>query len=163
MKSLLIIVILLAFACNNDKKNEATKIETADTLPATPSRDAAPVHLDTTPPLNGTWELNLISPIGPKVNFTELYPGKIPFIRINADSLVVSGNTGCNNFNGKIKIDKKNISFNEPLAMTRMMCPGNGETVFVETLRKVNTWTITDDSTLHLIMGDIALMRFKRK
>jgi len=44
-----------------------------------------------------------------------------------------------------------------------MACPGEGETVFVETLKKINSWSVTNDTTLNLIEGDIALMRFTKR
>ena len=45
-----------------------------------------------------------------------------------------------------------------------MICiDGNGENVFLETIKKINTWSVTDGNTLNLIMGDIALMRFTKK
>ena len=111
--------------------------------------------------LTGTWELNYIS--GPRIAFDGLYPGKKPTMIIDVTNSRVSGNTSCNNFNGSFKADGNKISFNEPMAMTRMMCEGDGERVFTETLKKVNTWSVSDATTLNLIMGDIAMMRFVKK
>jgi hypothetical protein len=44
-----------------------------------------------------------------------------------------------------------------------MFCQGQGENVFMETLKKVNTWSVSNDTTLNLIAGDIAVMRFSKK
>jgi heat shock protein HslJ len=111
--------------------------------------------------LAGTWELNYIS--GPRIAFDGLYPGKKPTITFDIANNRVSGSTGCNNFNGPLKIEGNKINFNEPMAMTRMMCPGEGENVFMGTLKKINTWSVTDGNTLNFIMGDIAMMRFVKK
>jgi|UniRef100_F4CEB0 heat shock protein HslJ len=111
--------------------------------------------------LNGTWELDYIS--GPRIAFEGLYPNKKPFIKIEVDSNRVSGNTSCNNFFGKLNRDGHNISFKEGLGMTKMFCEGQGEPTFISTLEKVNRYDITDEGkTLHFIMGDIAMMRFRR-
>jgi heat shock protein HslJ len=113
--------------------------------------------------LTGDWVLNYIS--GPRIAFDGLYPNKKPTITFDTSANRVNGNTSCNNFNGKLNVDGNKISFAEPMAMTRMACmDGNGETVFMETLQKINSYSITDDGkTLNLIMGDIALMRFSKQ
>lgn len=140
MKSLLFSVIVLSFAaCNGSRK-------TASTDPAA---------------LNGTWVLNYIS--GPRIAFEGLYPNKKPQLVFTAEDKRVSGNTSCNSFSGPLVIDGNKISFDQPMALTKMACPGEGEMVFLETLKKVNTWSISDGKTLNLIMGDIAVMRFTRK
>jgi heat shock protein HslJ len=111
--------------------------------------------------LNGTWELNYIT--GPRIAFDGLYPDKKPVITFDVAGSKVTGNSSCNNFNGKLNVTGNKINFNDPMAMTRMMCPGQGESTFMETLKKVDTWSVTDGNTLNLIMGDIAMMRFTKK
>lgn len=111
--------------------------------------------------LDGTWELDYIS--GPRIAFEGLYPNKKPFIKIEVDSNRVSGNTSCNNFFGKLNRDGHNISFKDGLGMTKMFCQGQGEPTFISTLEKINRYDMSDEGkTLHFIMGDIAMMRFKR-
>lgn len=111
--------------------------------------------------LSGTWELDYIS--GPRIAFDGLYPNKKPFLKVEADSNRISGNTSCNSFFGKLNRDGHSISFKDGLGMTKMACLGQGESTFVSTLEKIDKYDITDEGkTLHLIMGDIALMRFKR-
>jgi heat shock protein HslJ len=111
--------------------------------------------------LNGTWELNYIS--GPRIAFEGLYPEKKPTITFDVAGNKVMGNSSCNSFNGKLNVTGNKINFNEPMAMTRMMCPGDGETTFMETLKKVDSWSVTDGKTLNLLMGDVAMMRFSKK
>lgn len=112
--------------------------------------------------LEGTWELNYIS--GPRIAFDGLYPNKKPVITFDVKNLRVVGNTSCNSFNGPLKVEGNKIDFNQPMAMTRMACiDGKGENVFVETLKKVNSFSVTDGKTLNFIMGDIAVMRFTKK
>ncbi len=116
--------------------------------------------MDTQLNLNGTWELNYIS--GPRIAFDGLYPDKKPFITFDVANKKINGNTSCNNFNGPFKADGATIDFTSPLAMTRMFCQGEGEATFVKTLEKVTSWSIPEENTLNLIMGDIAVMRFSR-
>lgn len=110
--------------------------------------------------LGGMWELNYIS--GPRIAFNGLYPGKKPELVFNLQEKRVSGNSSCNSFSGKLVADDTSINFNEPMASTKMACPGEGETIFFEMLKKVNKYSISGDTTLNFMMGDIAIMRFNK-
>lgn len=142
-------IFALFFACCLITACYCTK-KTATSLPETAK-------------LAGTWELNYI--IEPKIAFNDLYPQQKPTITFDTANTMVSGNTSCNTFNGKFKVDGNKIDFTGPLAMTRRMCAegADGERVFVEMLPQVNTHTITNDTTLNLIMGDLLVMRFSKK
>jgi heat shock protein HslJ len=110
--------------------------------------------------LNGTWELNYIS--GPRIAFEGLYPGKKPRIVLEVTGKHVSGNTGCNSFSGPFTLDGSKINLSGPMILTKMFCPGDGENVFLETIKKIDSWSLTDDKTLNFIMGDVPMMRFTR-
>lgn len=110
--------------------------------------------------LGGRWELNYIS--GPRIAFNGLYPGKKPELLFELTEKRVSGNSSCNSFSGKLVADDNSINFNEPMVATKMACPGEGEAIFFEMLKKVNKYSITGDTTLSFMMGDIAIMRFKK-
>lgn len=111
--------------------------------------------------LGGTWELNYIS--GPRIAFNGLYPGKKPIIKFDIAAKRFSGNTSCNSFSGQLVADDAAINFTKPFVMTKMACPGEGETTFVEMLKKASTYSITNDTTLNFMMGDIAIMRLTKK
>lgn len=135
------IVALIIIACNNSKK--LSSINQVD-----PEK------------LNGVWVLNYVQ--SPGNTFDSLYANKKPELNINTADKRVSGNTGCNSFSGPLVVDGSKISFSEPMAMTKMFCPGGGEQVFLENIKKVSSYS-TDGKTLNLIMGDIAIMRFSRR
>jgi heat shock protein HslJ len=115
---------------------------------------------NTNQPLDGTWELNYIS--GPRIAFEGLYPEKKPSITFDTAKQRINGSTSCNSLNGKLMVDGSKISFTDAMAMTRMMCPGEGEQTFLKVLKTVNRYSV-NDNTLTLIMDDIAVMRFVRK
>lgn len=111
--------------------------------------------------LTGNWELNYIT--GPKITFEGLYPDKKPTISFNLADSSASGNSSCNSYSVPVEINGDKISFGEGLA-TLMACEGNGETVYLQTLRKVKTYKLSEDNkTLELIMDGIPMMRFTRK
>ena len=146
MKKLLIAsFILFGFlpACKNSKMNSKS------------------VAAENSSWLEGTWVLNYVS--APGKSFEELYAEKKPEIKFDLAENRFSGNTSCNSFSGKLNVVDNKINFRDPYAMTKMMCPGEGESVFTEILKKVNTYSISEGNTLNFIGGDIAVMRFTRK
>ena len=122
------------------------------------------VILPKMPTLTGSWELDYIA--GSTLIFQELYPRKRPTIIFDTLNNLVSGSTSCNNYVGKLIINDPKIDFSNPLAVTKMACldsKGNGENLFLETLKNVNNFTFNADSTLNFKMGDLAMMRFTKK
>jgi heat shock protein HslJ len=124
---------------------------------------AAATIMPQTPKLTGSWELDYIA--GSKLIFQELYPRKRPTIIFDTLNNLVSGSTSCNNYVGKLIVNDRKIDFSGAFAVTKMACldsSGNGENLFLETLKTVNNYSINADSTLNFIMGDIAIMRFTK-
>jgi heat shock protein HslJ len=73
----------------------------------------------------------------------------------------LSGSTGCNQFNGDFELDGSNINLN-PGAMTKMNCPGDGESKFLDALKGVSELNFEGDK---LVLADQAkeLLRFAPK
>ncbi len=119
--------------------------------------------LKTTNSLEGTWELNYIT--GPRIAFDGLYPSKKPTIIFDLKENKVAGNNSCNQYFGTLKVEGNKINFKDAkMGMTMMACPGEGENVYMKTLEKIDSYSISDDGkTLNFIMGDIAMMRFEKK
>lgn len=109
--------------------------------------------------LGGTWELNYIS--GPRIAFEGLYPDKRPFISFNFSAKEITGNTTCNGFSAKYTMNGNNIYFADALK-TMMFCEGGGEETFLNMLKKVNKYSL-NDNTLTFLIGDVAVMRFAKK
>ncbi len=105
------------------------------------------------------WELDLLAE--PGVNFKELFPTTKPTIKFGKDGNA-SGNSGCNRYTGSYKLNGSTISIGA-IAGTKMMCPSlEGENTYLKALSKVNKISV-NDNVLTMIMGDIALLRFKKK
>ena len=110
--------------------------------------------------LNGTWHLEYIS--GPGIAFEGLYPDKRPLIIFNTTDSSFSGNTSCNSYRGKLQADDRKIFFSDDMIMTRMACPGEGERVFLNTLRKINQYMLLG-SSLTFMIDDTPMMRFVKE
>lgn len=112
--------------------------------------------------LEGSWELNYIS--GPRIAFDGLYPNSKPTITFDLKENRVSGKNSCNSYSGTLNADGNKINFKGPMAVTKMFCPGEGENIYMATLEKIDSYSISEDGkTLNFIMGDIAVMRFEKK
>lgn len=126
------------------------------------SCNSAKTAISNTTSLEGTWELNYIT--GPRIAFEGLYPNTKPTITFNLKESNVSGSNSCNRYTGKLNVEGNKISFKDPMAMTKMFCPGEGENIYMATLQKIDYYSISEDGkTLNFIMGDIAMMRFEKK
>ena len=113
--------------------------------------------------LEGTWQLNYIS--GPRITFEALYPNKKPTIVFDTKENKISGNNGCNPFFGDLKIEGNKIDFKDAkMGMTMMACQENGDVIFMKTLEKIDSYSISEDGkTLNFMMGEIAMMRFQKQ
>ena len=150
MKFLLLLALIpcaLFFSCKCAQKT-GPKTDTASTNNASANST-----------ITGTWQLTYIT--GPRIAFDGLYPDKKPVLTFDATSGKVTGNSSCNSISGPVTIKEQSVSFGDFIS-TKMACQGEGEQVFLQTLKKINKFDITDGNTLHLIMGDVAMMRFTK-
>lgn len=135
---LLIIISTLLFSCNSKK----TVVSDNDKL-------------------EGTWKLNYIS--GPRISFEGLFPEAKPTINFDFKEVRISGKNSCNNYSCKLDTDGNKINFDVPMITTKMFCPGEGENIYMSTLKKINTYAISEDGkTLNFMMGDVEMMRFEK-
>lgn len=105
-----------------------------------------------------TWELEYIS--GPRIAFEGLFPNKKPQITFNQETKKVTGNNSCNGYSADYTLEGDAISFGEPGPSTLMYC-GEGENVFLKTIKQITKFTVTDDK-LNLMLDDVTMMRFHK-
>ena len=112
--------------------------------------------------LEGTWQLNYIS--GPRIAFNGLYPENKPTITFDLKKNSVSGNNSCNDYSGNLIVKGNQINFKDSKMISTMMaCQGQAEQVFMSTLGKIQTYTISKDGkTLNFFIEDVAMMRFNK-
>ena len=112
--------------------------------------------------LQGAWELYYIS--GPRRDFSKLYPNDKLTITFDLKENRVFGKNSCNSYSGTLNVDKNKISYKGPMTVTKMFCPGEGENIYMNTLEKIDSYSISEDGkTLNFIGGDVITMRFKKK
>jgi heat shock protein HslJ len=84
----------------------------------------------------------------------------LPMIEIYVEEARVYGNTSCNSFNGRVKIDENQITFSE-LISTEMACPGDLEQRFLTALSSVDNYK-TGKLRLILLAGEDEKMIFRK-
>lgn len=111
--------------------------------------------------LSGSWELRYLS--GPRIAFDGLYPDRRPIMKLDTERLAVNGFTSCNSFSGNFTMSGKVLQFGQQFGMTRMACPGMGESIFLETLKLIDRWALSDDLwVLTLYKAELPMMAFDR-
>jgi heat shock protein HslJ len=78
------------------------------------------------------WELYTLNGEGIDVNE---FRNSVPFLTFDISGKL-TGSAGCNKFAGTFDLKKDAIKL-VPGVMTRMACPGNGETLFLATMAQV--------------------------
>lgn len=79
----------------------------------------------------------------------------LPFLTFS-DNGKLFGSTGCNNFTGSYKLTGTKLDLNLG-ALTKMMCPGDTEQNFINTIKKVTNIKM-DGGTLNLFNGTKSIM-----
>lgn len=145
-------IFFLLVACNHSKKSSSSTDISKETSPGI-STDLSK--------LEGDWVLNYIH--GSTIPFDSLFPAQKPDIFFSLTVGTLGGFAGCNSFRGLINVDGNKINFNDEFEMSQMTCPGSGEKIFLETLKKVNTWSVIDHKTLNFMTGDSTVMKFAKQ
>jgi heat shock protein HslJ len=111
--------------------------------------------------LYGNWQLAYVSDTD--MPFDVLYPvDKRPTIVFAADKKdVIHGTTGYNTINCPVKMNGLGITF-EDCTSTKIACEGPGESMFMDNLKSINHYRLTDDNTLVMVTDDNQILRFKR-
>jgi heat shock protein HslJ len=107
--------------------------------------------------LHDIWALESIA--GDKITIDETVKN-LPMLEIYVEEERVHGNTSCNTIDGKVEIDKNNITFYD-IITTEMACPGDLEQKFLSALDKVNNYKI-EKLKLYLYNNDQEIMIFQK-
>jgi len=147
-------LILLLLACQQpDTKNTAQ--DTAAT--ASSATKVAPAAPDTTA-LDGNWYLQPVLP-------SDTASGKRASLRIDLKKGTFTGNTGCNNMNGKFwySATDSSLSFSDKLITTKMACIGYNEKAFLKNLLLTTHYRLKNGVLTLLAENNTELSRWERK
>ena len=75
---------------------------------------------------------------------------------------IISGTNGCNRISGQFYQLNDTFRLDQPLISTKMFCDGEGEKLFMNTLKKVNRYQIDFEGYLLLFHSGSMVMKFKK-
>jgi heat shock protein HslJ len=91
-----------------------------------------------------------------------LYPDQKPVLTFETGKNKIEGSTSCNSFTGAFTAGGKKIKIEGNLTLTKTACSGDGESVFLQALKKINGYDVTAGHLLTLTMDNVAMMRFTK-
>jgi len=162
--SVIVCVCVLISACNQsgNEYNAEQKDTSISNLLNPVSSDTTPpiiVFSDTSTNLNDTWVLDSLNskPLN-KDNFSM----GLPYFEFNTDSSSVTGFTGCNGFDGKIKIENNKLVFGE-ITFAKATCKNMD---FEKSIKKnISGKSVSynfDSGKLRLFTGSKSYITFRR-
>lgn len=108
--------------------------------------------------LHGSWILEKV--YGAKEPFKMLFPGKTPTVSFDLKTNRLSGNNGCNTYNGPFELKAGVLKISD-MATTRMFCDGVSESLFMTTLQMADSYIIDAEGHLELMLDNQKVLRFK--
>jgi len=142
--------------------------EPATTTPPAPGGDSAasaamaakiaPAPKPDSTVLAGEWYLQPVLP-------SDTAAGKTPVLRFDLKKSHFTGNTGCNNMNGKFwfSANDSSLSFSERLVTTRMACTGYNEKAFIKSLLRTTHYRVRNGVLTFLGEDNSELSHWARK
>ncbi|MFA0963749.1 META domain-containing protein [Roseivirga sp. BDSF3-8] len=89
--------------------------------------------------ITGKWQMDKVN--GETLKLTEAE--NKPVIVIGEWGMNISGNTGCNSFNGMLWVEGDRLRVND-ISLTRKACPGDMESLFLDMMESRPTFTLED-------------------
>lgn len=146
VKTLLVIVAFSLFSSINGFAQKANK------------RKETQVNKSTVQ-LSGDWVLKEME----NVELSQTFHNVIPTISIDAEKMMISGQNSCNSFSAPIEIMGNKIMYKKDFLQTLKACEGDGEQLFMEALKTVKVYIITEDGNqLDFVTQEKGIMKFKR-
>ena len=147
-------------ACNNAADQEKQSAETSN---ATNSLESL-ITPGSTPQSSGSiqdiWVLDSINKKAPDSNY---FAHGTPYFDFNVEKNTISGHTGCNGLNGKLKVNGEKLSFDSLVLSSNEVCKDRGfEKNLLNGFKSGNTsYKILNDK-LHLNVGKGSEFIFRR-
>lgn len=154
----LVIVCVSIVACQSgDKEQAAQDSNSTSTLESLITPDVAPQTSSGT--IQDIWVLDSINNIAPDSNY---FAHGTPYFDFNLEKNTISGHTGCNGLNGKVKVNDQKLIF-DSLVVSKEVCSDKGfEKKLLSGFRSgKTTYQILNDK-LHLNVGPGSNYIFRR-
>jgi heat shock protein HslJ len=163
--SLFVLACFFIVACgqSGDKENQTTTDQNVTNTSESSLTVTPNVPTTSSTNLQDIWVLDSINS---KPFDSSLFHSGTPFLDFNLDKKTVSGHSGCNGINGKLKVTKEKLIF-DSLVITKQTCNDKGfEKKLLKGLKSRNLGykIINDELYLNIELGTVyTFRRIRRK
>ena len=160
--STFVFVCFFVIACNQSGDNEAGSNQNAiNTNPSTAPL-IVPDPAQTIPVTQTIYDIWVLDSINNKVPDSNFFSYGTPYFDFNLDKKTISGHTGCNGINGKLKVQGEKLIF-DSLVVTNQACKNKDfDKKFVSGLKSGRTTYKIVNGNLHLNVGSGTTLIFRK-
>ena len=155
-----LVVYFSLAACHQSENNETQATETSTATSSLESLITPDVTQTTSGSIQDIWVLDSINKKAPDSNY---FAHGTPYFDFNVDKNTITGHTGCNGLNGKLKVNGEKLTFDSLVLSSNEVCKDKGfEKNLLSGFRSGNTsYKILNDK-LYLNVGKGSEFIFRR-
>jgi len=150
----IVFVCILALACQSGDKENATTTNTSESsliIPDNPAQNTS----------NGLQDIWVLDSINNKAPDSSYFAHGTPVFDFNLEKKTVSGHTGCNGLNGKLKVEGEKLIF-DSLDVAKEVCKDKGfEKKLLNAFNNGVNYKILNDK-LYMNIGQGTVYTFRR-
>ena len=151
--STFVFVCFFVIACNQSGENEAGSNQNAINTNTAAAPLIVPDPGPTTSSTQTIYDIWVLESINNKVPDSNFFSYGTPYFDFNLDKKTISGHTGCNGINGKLKVQGEKVIF-DSLVVTNQPCKNKDfEKKLVNGFKSGRTTYKILDGNLHLNVG----------
>ena len=151
--STFVLVCSFVIACNQSGENEADSNQNAINTTAIPPSVVPTDPAQTTSTSQTIYDIWVLDSINNKAPDSNFFSYGTPYFDFNLDKKTISGHTGCNGINGKVKVEGEKLIF-DGLVVTDQTCKNKDfERKLVNGFKSGRTTYKILNGNLHLNVG----------
>ena len=151
--STFLLVCFFVIACNQSGENEAGSNQNAISTNTSTVPLIVPEPTQTTSATQTIHDIWVLDSINNKVPDSNFFSYGSPYFDFNLDKKTISGHTGCNGINGKLKVQGEKLIF-DSLVLTNQLCKNKDfEKKLVNGFKSGRTTYKILNGNLHLNVG----------
>jgi heat shock protein HslJ len=164
--STFVFVCFFVIACNQSGENEAGSNQNAISTNTATNPLTVPIDpAQTTSATQTIYDIWVLESINNKVPDSNFFSYGTPYFDFNPDKKTISGHTGCNGLNGKLKVQGEKLIF-DSLVITKQTCKNKDfEKKLVNGFKSGRTTYKILNGNLHLNVGpgtDLIFRKIRR-
>jgi len=151
--STFVFLCFFVMACNQSEENESGSDQNAISTNTSIAPLIVPDPTQTTPTTPTIHDIWVLDSINNKVPDSNFFSYGTPYFDFNLDKKTISGHTGCNGINGKLKVQGEKLIF-DSLVVTNQLCKNKDfEKKLVNGFKSGRTTYKILNGNLHLNVG----------